>query len=421
MTDQQEPVPLPSAPLVHLADNATLQPPLTRRGYGPGLILITPGEPPARTSQDEGPGNGGKYGAVDPPPQKKWAEEGYAVVKLDLSHGSHPAGSDVKAALDGAINALEKLETCNVKDQFALIVYGAPAKYPPSLTSELKAVYNNSQKLKASVSFSAEWDLAQKPQLLHLPGSPSPSPSNPNTKQYNYPSVQSPDYIHPAAQSYNNAAASLSHTRSLTFLKHHLGGPHFDLEAVWEEHAALEFATRSVELTMGTMVDEPYVNHVPVLTGGTGRASLTAFYRDHFIFCNPADTALELVSRTVGIDRVVDEFVAVLTHDRTVDWLLPGIPPTNKYLRIPVTSVVNVRGDRLYNEHIHWDQGTALRQAGLLPEYLPFPYPVAGAAPGARFEYRVPVAGAEAAVKLADAAAVEPNGMLGYGLREVRE
>lgn len=72
---------------------------------------------------------------------------------------------------------------------------------------------------------------------------------------------------------------------------------------------------------MGTMVDEPYVNHVPVLTGGMGRDALTAFYRERFIFSNPADTALELVSRTVGVDRVVDEFVCSLTHDRVVDWL----------------------------------------------------------------------------------------------------
>ena len=31
--------------------------------------------------------------------------------------------------------------------------------------------------------------------------------------------------------------------------------------------------------------------------------------------------ALELVSRTVGIDRVVDEFVATFTHTKEVDWL----------------------------------------------------------------------------------------------------
>ena len=69
------------------------------------------------------------------------------------------------------------------------------------------------------------------------------------------------------------------------------------------------------------MVDEPYVNHIPTMTGGVGRARLTDFYRHHFIFSNPEDTKLELISRTVGIDRVIDEFLFMLTHDQVIDWL----------------------------------------------------------------------------------------------------
>lgn len=72
---------------------------------------------------------------------------------------------------------------------------------------------------------------------------------------------------------------------------------------------------------MATMVLQPYVNHVPTLTGGIGRDNLTGFYRDHFIFSNADDAALELVSRTVGIDRIVDEFLFCCTHDRVIDWL----------------------------------------------------------------------------------------------------
>jgi carboxymethylenebutenolidase len=84
--------------------------------------------------------------------------------------------------------------------------------------------------------------------------------------------------------------------------------------------------------------------------------------------------------------------------------------------------VVNVRGDRLYHEHIAWDQASVLRQLGLLPEYLPFPYPLPDGrkpAAGKRFEYRVPVAGAETAEKLINEAAVESNRMLGFEIREV--
>ncbi|KAL1639983.1 hypothetical protein SLS58_007409 [Diplodia intermedia] len=90
-------------------------------------------------------------------------------------------------------------------------------------------------------------------------------------------------------------------------------------------------------------------------------------------------------------------------------------------LEVPFTSVVNVRGDRLYHEHIAWDQATLLRQLGLLPEYLPFPYLVdgKGPAPGKKFEYRVPVAGVETARKLVDENSVQSNEMFSYGIREV--
>lgn len=48
-------------------------------------------------------------------------------------------------------------------------------------------------------------------------------------------------------------------------LKKYIRGADFDLEAIWEEHTYFEFADRSAAKTMGTMVQEPYVNHVPTV------------------------------------------------------------------------------------------------------------------------------------------------------------
>lgn len=101
---------------------------------------------------------------------------------------------------------------------------------------------------------------------------------------------------------------------------------------------------------------------------------------------------------------------------------IPGVPPTGKYLRIPFTAIVNIRGDRLYHEHIAWDQATVLVQLGLMPEYLPFPYPLADGgtpAPGKHFEYRVPAAGVETAQKLENEHLVLSNRMFEYKVREV--
>lgn len=98
---------------------------------------------------------------------------------------------------------------------------------------------------------------------------------------------------------------------------------------------------------------------------------------------------------------------------------LPGVPPTGKDLRIPFTAVVNIRGDRLFHEHIAWDQLTVLFQLGLMPEYLPFPYPVAESTSGKKIEYRVPGTGLDTARKLADEASIPSNEMFNFKHREV--
>jgi carboxymethylenebutenolidase len=200
-------------------------------------------------------------------------------------------------------------------------VYGSTSDYSADFTRKLKSAYESATKVLVSVSFSGDWDLSEKPELLHIAGKADAAVSRSNTASYTYANVSSAAFIIPGAQGFLYSAASVAHTRSLTFIKKHLGGPLFDLEAIWEEHTYFEFEVRSVEKTMATMVDEPYVNHIPTMTGGIGRERLTNFYRHHFIFANPDDTALELVSRTVGIDRVVDEFVFTLSHTKEVDWL----------------------------------------------------------------------------------------------------
>lgn len=84
--------------------------------------------------------------------------------------------------------------------------------------------------------------------------------------------------------------------------------------------------------------------------------------------------------------------------------------------------MVNVRGDRLYHEHISWDQASVLVQLGLMPEYLPFPYALPDgtvAGPGKTFEYRVPAAGVDTARKILDKDSVPSNQMIGFEVREV--
>jgi carboxymethylenebutenolidase len=145
-----------------------------------------------------------------------------------------------------------------------------------------------------------------------------------------------------------------------------------DLVTLWEAHCRYEFETRDVDATMATMVAEPYVNHIPTMTGGVGQEALRQFYANHFIGANPPDFAMIPVSRTVGTDRIVDEFVVRFTHTTQVDWMLPRVAPTGRKVEIPMVAIVQFQGDKLAHEHIYWDQAAVLVQVGLLePTGLP--------------------------------------------------
>ncbi|KAM0234975.1 hypothetical protein ACHAP5_009879 [Fusarium lateritium] len=397
--------PLPSIKLEVLSPGLSLLWPLSRRGYGPGLIILS------ATSDDPVAFYDGA-----PSSMVKWAEEGYAVVQIEAAAFE---GKESEVVLREAIEALRQCDKCELNENVGLVAY------EPLLWNLAASGIDQVVEIVASVLYADAQTIeslapSTKPLLKHVANQDFRPASQ---SQYPYREATTYAFATPGHPQFNYTTESVSHTRNLQFLKPKLNGPYFDLEAIWDEHTWYEFSDRSVEHTMGTMVQEPYVNHVPTLTGGIGRTKLSKFYRDNFIFNNSLDTKLDLISRTIGIDRVIDEFIYIFTHDREIDWLLPGIPPTFQKAELPFTAVVNIRGDRLYHEHIAWDQGTALRQLGLMPDYLPFPYPVpnAGGNPGAKYEYRVPVIGIETAAKMRDRNAVPSNEMFNYKVREVQQ
>ena len=162
--------------------------------------------------------------------------------------------------------------------------------------------------------------------------------------------------------------------------------PQPDLVLLWDEHTKHEFATRDTESTLETMVDDAYVNHVPVLTGGVGKAALREFYSTDFIPRMPPDTTLTPISRTVGEDQLVDEMIFSFTHTQEMPWMLPGVPPTNRRVEVALVAIVRFRDGKLAHEHIYWDQASVLKQIGLLTDPT------------------LPVAGAESAEKVRSAA-----------------
>lgn len=139
-----------------------------------------------------------------------------------------------------------------------------------------------------------------------------------------------------------------------------------EMERLWSDHLEAEFVTKDVEAALETMVEDPYVNHVPVNTGGRGKGGVRAFYRDVFIPSWPDDLQMQQVNRVLGDDQLVDEVHVTFTHTRQMDWFLPGVPPTNRKVEVDIVVVVQFRDDRIACERIYWDQATVLSQVGLL-------------------------------------------------------
>ncbi len=332
-----------------------------------------------------------------------YAEEGYVVLAPDLFWRQEP-GVELgyeEADFEKAIGYMQKLDWAKVVEDIGTTVEAARAQPETKgkigalgfcLGGKLAYLAAAHCGIDAAVSYYGvgienDLDLADKikcPMTLHfaeLDGHvPMSAVEQIQAKFAGRPEVEI--FVYPGADhgfnapraSYDKPSALMAHSRSIaTFRK--VMGPYFGLSELWEKHCEYEFATRDVDATMATMVAQPYVNHIPTMTGGTGHDLLKRFYKHHFIPKTPADTKLVPISRTIGADRLVDEMLFCFTHDIEIDWMLPGIAPTGKYVEIPLVAIVCFRGGKLYNEHIYWDQASVLVQVGKLD---PSGLPVAG-------------------------------------------
>ena len=133
--------------------------------------------------------------------------------------------------------------------------------------------------------------------------------------------------------------------------------------ATWEAHLTAEFQAKSVEATMATMTPDPFVNHVPVMTGGVGYDEVYRFYSTHFL---PADTAIVPISRTVGCSRLVDELIHSFTryHRDALD--AARHQAHGQARRDRSHRRRHLRRDKIAGERIYWDQASVLSQIGLV-------------------------------------------------------
>ena len=308
------------------------------------------------------------------------AEEGYVTLALDTQRLAAALEQAPEAALKMMDQAVRMLaDRPEVDGPMGVLGYGEGATAGYGLAARGAAVHCAILYSPTPLRQSAGYAASAVPVLVHCGETELADPSgatllaslqsDPNVTLARYPGARA-GFACEASGDYLRPAAMMAYSRSIAVLRKCLG-PKIDLETLWDTHLSYEFGTRDPDATINTMVEDCYVNHIPNMTGGVGREYLYRFYKYHFIPRTP-DVELIPVSRTVGADRVVDEFISVFTHDREIDWFLPGIAPTGKRIEIACVSIVCFRGRKLYHEHIYWDQASVFVQLGLLdPQKLP--------------------------------------------------
>ena len=116
--------------------------------------------------------------------------------------------------------------------------------------------------------------------------------------------------------------------------------------SVWQQHMHAEFVLKDADAALATMTDHPYVFFVGLGMARIGRAAVRELYANTFLPNIPPDLEVNSLSLTVGADRIVEEMVARFTHTLKMDWILPGVRPTNRRIELAAAVVVGFEADR---------------------------------------------------------------------------
>lgn len=366
---------------------------------------------------------------------RAWRDEGFIVKYIPLGKG----GKDY-------VNTLHHLgDGMSIGERYAIVAFGDAASVclevysePKTSTSKLcslVAYYPSSipdPKQRFSSSFRVLVHLAQgtnpseatigvtrRPEVLGIQGkrrtvqkriTPGIGAGGLQSKleypMYTYEGVDVGFAEHDLDE-YDAVADALAWSRSLSIVRRGFGAE-VDLERVWEENEEQKYHARKTEKLLETFTSDPkpFVNYTPTMTGGNGEQELRRFYSEFFLPSAPPSLHMRLLSRTIGVDRIVDELYIQFKHTVQMPWILPGIPPTNEKVEIILVSIVGMRGGKVWHERLYWDQASVLFQVGLLdPEELPEHLKKEGLE-------MLPVAGSEAARKIMDIECEEGNDMI---------
>jgi carboxymethylenebutenolidase len=331
-----------------------------------------------------------------------WQAEGFEAIYL-------PFQPSQQASYLSTLKTLHK--DLSLGETYAILAYGDAA------TAVLKTAQKPLPRCAAVVAFypsvlpSAGFKFPSQLRVqIHVAGQQrSPRPDTCEWQLYRYEKGKI-GFAEPDSNTFERVEAELAFSRALACARKAFK-TEADIEGVAQAAWSAKYEDEVPErgcwgVVQGMSQNSAHVTIVPTLEGGVGRKKLEEFYREFFIPSLVEDFEIRLVSRTVGVDRVVDEMVVSFTHSDDVDWILPGVPPTNKRVEVAVVSIVAVRGGKLVSEHMYWDQASVLVQVGLLnPNVVPKHLKSKGLK-------KLPVVGVEGARQVLDMRQERYNGLL---------
>ena len=118
-----------------------------------------------------------------------------------------------------------------------------------------------------------------------------------------------------------------------------------------------------LDATMATMTDDPYVNHVPVATGGVGFEGVVS----------STETTSSVSGRTTWRSRPsharsarTRSSTSSSSPSRTTSRCLSSCPGSRRAgaVRLAFCVVVGFEDGKVAHEHIYWDQASLLVQVG---------------------------------------------------------
>jgi len=328
----------------------------------------------------------------DPVTTQHWKEEDY-----DVSY--HPMGTGGKAYRD-----LIKSFSLNLRlgESFAIIAYGDAATVcldiavKPMPHCVALVCYYPTKIPHPNQNYPTQMQIT-----VHLAERQGLTAGFP---VFEYPGVDD-GFAEADLDQYDGIAADLAWSRSLTSVRRGFKQT-VDLDPFRDAFSNLTLSRKDATGAIAVMSAEPYINNIPTGTGGIGKRALLHFYKDFFIPGSPPSLQMRLISRVSGVDKVVDEMVISFKHTQEVPWMLPGVPPTNRLVQIPIVSIVAFRGGKLVHEHVYWDQASVLVQIGAIdPNYVPKSLSSKGCK-------KLPLMGVDEAKKVMDIHSIPSNMMI---------